>query len=422
MQDTQDRHARPRLWTGDFALTLGICLFAFMSCQALNNGTPLYITNIGGSTGYAGGLILVFSACAGIARLFAGRVIDKLGRKRIMVFGALLMLAGTALAIPISGLYPQILFRALQGFGFACVTTASSTAAADVLPSERLGEGIGYYTLGQSLGMAVGPAFGIFLCSLVFPESLFVGAAALCAVLFICVMCCTYEHHPECLPKTSEYRLLYMRKQRLAEEGVLESDKGEDDDSSKETGLAVFFEKRALVGALPMLIICLGLAIPTSYTALYAEELGFPNAGLFFLVGAIVMTLSRFLGGRLLDIVPPRLLYSLTIVSGIIMFLMMAFAQNPYWLYASGIFFGISMGFSFPLLNSMCVKNTPPERWGAANALFYLANDLGVGFGAFAWGLVADAAGFFPVMLGGVLMLALSCLVALAIFPRSKRQ
>lgn len=419
MPNKQEHRARPRLWTGDFTLTLGICLFAFMSCQALNNGTPLYITNIGGNTGYAGALILVFSACAGIARLFAGRVIDKMGRKRIMVFGALLMLAGTALAIPVPGLYPQIPFRALQGFGFACVTTASSTAAADVLPHERLGEGIGYYTLGQSLGMAVGPAFGIFLCSLLYPESLFVGAAAVCAVLFICVMCCTYERNPERLPETSEYRLLYMRKKRLENEGEIEQ--GDEEPQQSENGLAKFFEKRALVGALPMLIICLGLAIPTSYTALYAEELGFPNAGLFFLVGAIVMTLSRFLGGRLLDVVPPRILYTLTIASGIIMFLMLAFAQSPFWLYASGVFFGISMGFSFPLLNSMCVKNTPPERWGAANALFYLANDLGVGCGAFAWGIVADAAGFFPVMIGGVVMLALSLIVALAIFPRSRR-
>ena len=143
-----DAH-KSRLWTGDFTLTLAIAFCAFVSCQALNNGTPLYITRIGGTTSFAGALILDFSIAAAVARLFAGRIVDRTGRKRIMVAGALLLIAGTVLAIPLPGFYPQIVLRVLQGVGFAFVTTASATAAADVLPTERLGEGIGYYALGR---------------------------------------------------------------------------------------------------------------------------------------------------------------------------------------------------------------------------------------------------------------------------------
>lgn len=291
-----DAH-KQRLWTGDFTLMLAIAFCAFVSCQALNNGTPLYITRIGGSTGFAGALILDFSIAAAIARLFAGRIIDRTGRKCIMVVGALLLIAGSALAIPLPGFYPQIVLRALQGIGFACVTTASATAAADVLPCERLGEGIGYYALGQSLGMAFGPAFGIFLCSLVFTESLFVGVAGAGAVLLILVMCCNYEKHVERLPETSEYRVLEERRRRLAEEadsGDIEAVIEEVEDADRYRGLAALFEKRALVGALPMVVICLGFAIPVSYTALYAQSLGLSNAGMFFFVGAIAMTASRF--------------------------------------------------------------------------------------------------------------------------------
>ena len=128
---------KQRLWTGDFALTLAIAFCAFVSCQALNS------TRIGGTTSFAGALILDFSIAAAVARLFAGRIVDRTGRKRIMVAGALLLIAGTVLAIPLPGFYPQIVLRVLQGVGFAFVTTASATAAADVLPTERLGEGIG---------------------------------------------------------------------------------------------------------------------------------------------------------------------------------------------------------------------------------------------------------------------------------------
>lgn len=414
---------KSRLWTGDFTLTLAIAFCAFVSCQALNNGTPLYITRVGGTTSFAGALILDFSVAAAIARLFAGRIIDRTGRKRIMVVGALLLIAGSLLAIPLPGFHPQIVLRALQGIGFAFVTTASATAAADVLPTERLGEGIGYYALGQSLGMAFGPAFGIFLCSLVFTESLFVGVAGVGVALLILVMCCNYEKHVERLPETSEYRVLEERRRRLAEEaadddiGAIEE---EVEDADRYRGLAALFEKRAFVGALPMIVICLGFAIPVSYTALYAQSLGLSNAGMFFFVGAITMTASRFLGGRLLDIVPPRILFLMTNLCGIAMFLVMAFVHTEWMLYIGGFFFGLSMGFAFPLLNSMAVKNTPPERWGAANAMFFLANDMGVGLGASLWGFVADSVGFLPVMLGGAVMFVVGYAIALVVFPRGK--
>lgn len=423
MSGTTGKRDRPRLWTGDFTLTLAIAFCAFVSCQALNNGTPLYITRIGGTTGVAGALILDFSIAAAAARLFAGRIVDRAGRKRVMVAGALLLIAGSVLAIPLPGFYPQIVLRALQGIGFACVTTASATAAADVLPTERLGEGIGYYALGQSLGMAFGPAFGIFLCSLAFAESLFAGVAGVGAVLLILVMCCNYEKHVERLPETSEYRVLEERRRRLAEEaadGDIGAIEEEVEDADRYRGLAALFEKRAFVGALPMIVICLGFAIPVSYTALYAQSLGLSNAGMFFFVGAIAMTASRFLGGRLLDIVPPRILFLMTNLCGIAMFLVMAFVHTEWMLYIGGFFFGLSMGFAFPLLNSMAVKNTPPERWGAANAMFLLANDMGVGLGASLWGFVADSVGFLPVMLGGAAMFVVGYAIALVVFPHGK--
>lgn len=423
MSGTTGKRDRPRLWTGDFTLTLAIAFCAFVSCQALNNGTPLYITRIGGTTGFAGALILDFSIAAAAARLFAGRIVDRAGRKRIMVAGALLLIAGSVLAIPLPGFYPQIVLRALQGIGFACVTTASATAAADVLPTERLGEGIGYYALGQSLGMAFGPAFGIFLCSLAFAESLFAGVAGVGAVLLILVMCCNYEKHVERLPETSEYRVLEERRRRLAEEaadGDIGAIEEEVEDADRYRGLAALFEKRAFVGALPMIVICLGFAIPVSYTALYAQSLGLSNAGMFFFVGAIAMTASRFLGGRLLDIVPPRILFLMTNLCGIAMFLVMAFVHTEWMLYIGGFFFGLSMGFAFPLLNSMAVKNTPPERWGAANAMFLLANDMGVGLGASLWGFVADSVGFLPVMFGGAAMFVVGYAIALVVFPHGK--
>ena len=89
----------------------------------------------------------------------------------------------------------------LQGMGFAIATTASATAAADVLPLSRLGEGIGYYGLGQAIAMSIGPALAMFLVSTDPAENLYLGfsAAAACALAFSLV--CRYERNPRSLPR-----------------------------------------------------------------------------------------------------------------------------------------------------------------------------------------------------------------------------
>ncbi len=410
---------KSRLWTRDFSIILCISLLASITVQSLNNGTPLYIDRLGGPTAYAGLLILVFSFVAGITRVIAGGFIDRKGRKLIMLVGAVLLLVGTYGACLLPGVGPQLGLRAFQGIGFSLVTTAAPTAAADVLPKDRMGEGIGYYSLGQSLGLVVGPALGITLSSFPYAESLFVGAGVVVTILTVLISLCTYEHHPERLPETSACRMRWERLARGGEEpGRPDEPKGQ---SPRYSGLSAVFEKRALVGAIPMVVVSLGYSVPMSFMALYAQGLHYANISYFFVVAAISMTLVRFAGGSFFDRVSPRKLYLFSTAFGVTMFIMAYVALNPLMLIVSGAFHGLAMGIANPLLNSIAIKNTPPERWGAANALFYLANDLGVGSGAFIWGAVADVAGFRLVMLGGAGMVLLSWILAMILFPRANR-
>lgn len=401
--------SKPKLWSGDFVLLLCINFFGFVCCQALNNGTPIYVNALGGATAFSGALILEFSLAAAVARIFAGRLIDAGTRKRIMVAGAVLLFAGTIPTLVVPGVMPQLLFRALQGAGFGCVHTAASTAAADVLPKERLGEGIGYFGMGQSLGMAIGPTFAVVLTSMVFAESLFVGVAAVAAVLFLLVMCCTYEKNYQRLPESSAYR---TRREELGENFYnVEPKKG--------FSFSQLFVASALPGAIPMVIVCLGYAIIVNFTSLYATQLGMPNPGMFFVFAAITMTAVRLGGGNLIEKIQLKKLIALPLLCGIFTLLMLANLNAEWMLWVSGALFGFSMGLVFPILNTVCVKNTVPERWGSASAMFGLTNDLGIGLGALAWGAVADVTGFVPVMYGGCIMFVFAFIAALILFPKN---
>lgn len=428
---------KPKLWTGDFALLLGISFLAFVVCQALNNGTPIYVTSLGGTTAFAGWLILEFSILAAISRITVGRIIDRGSRKRVMLAGSIILLTGTVGALAMPGIEPQLVHRALQGIGFGCVTTASSTAAADVLPQERLGEGIGYFGLGQSLGFAIGPTLAVVLTSMVFNESLFVGVSCIAAALILFVACCSYESHPDRLPETSAYR---QRAEQLREQrkearqapsaasaadtggakGIANSKPASKPNESGMRGLiSSLFEKRALPGVIPMATCCLGYSIIVTYVSLYGTLNDIPNPGTFFILAAITMTAVRLGGGSLIDRIQPHILFALPMACGIISLVMLANAVNVWVFYIAGAFFGISMGLAFPLLNSVCVKNTAPERWGAASALYGLANDAGIGIGALIWGAVIDVIGYEPVMYCGAVTLALAYVLAFLVFPRT---
>lgn len=405
-----------RLWTPAFVLVLLIALLSFIICQGLNNGTPIYLSFSGGSNLYAGLLILEFSLAAAAARIFIGQRIDRSSRRRIMLAGALVTLAGSAGAVVCPDLGMQVLYRALQGLGFGLCTTAASTAAADIVPLDRLGEGLGYYGLGQSLGMVIGPSLGVVLVSFAWHESLFAGMAALSVLLIAAVLGCTYEKHPQRLDPTCAYRLGRGAPDGSGAASASPSGAGEDG----RRGIGALFEIAALPGALPMLISCFGYSVITNFVSKYGVEQGLANPGFFFICAAITMTLVRLAGGRLLDEVPPRILVGVPIACGIGSFALLAATDSLAAFYGAGALFGLSMGLCFPLYNTVAVRCSPIDRRGAATALYLLANDIGVGIGAVIAGVVIDMVGYTAGFWGGALMLAFAFIAALLVFPRGR--
>ncbi|MDY0407959.1 MFS transporter [Paracerasibacillus soli] len=53
--------------------------------------------------------------------------------------------------------------RLLNGIGMGVASTATGTMVAQVIPSEKRGEGIGYFSMSTVLATAIGPFLGIFL-------------------------------------------------------------------------------------------------------------------------------------------------------------------------------------------------------------------------------------------------------------------
>ena len=100
----------------------------------LNNGIPLYLDSIGFSTSFSGLLGVPFALLGIVGRMLGGYLVDRRGRRMVMVGGTLLM----GVAAFLLGLLPlaatMLLFRALTGVGFSSAQAAYSTASVDVTP------------------------------------------------------------------------------------------------------------------------------------------------------------------------------------------------------------------------------------------------------------------------------------------------
>ena len=410
---------REQLWSTTFVLVVVSTLCCFMVGQGLNSSTSVYVALYGGTAAYAGVLAAAFSGAAAVVRLLSGPLIDGRGRRIVMLAGFAVLIVGTVGPLFTHDVAPFVVFRILQGAGFSAVTTASATAAADALPASRMGEGIGYYGLGQAIAMSIGPAFALALVSMDPAENLFIGATAAAALGLALIFFCRYEKHPETLPEEAVYR-------REREEKRTRSEGAKSEGARREGFISRIFEKRALPGTLPTLVIAPAFGFVIFFVGLYGTSLGVGNAGLFYTLSAVSMIIVRLKSGAFMDRFAPIKILPVALAFGVVAFAILiacgtvldSSPARDAVFYLAGIVYGPCIGIVNPLNQAVAVKNTPPERWGAANALFQLAIDVGIGCASVIWGLVNDSFGF-PVTICCVICCAVaSYFVARAIYPK----
>lgn len=428
---------KPRLFTGIFILIIAISMASFLMGQGANAGTSVYLNAIGESTSLAGIGALTFSLAAAVSRIVSGALIDSRGRAIMMVVGGVLMVAGTAMPLLGNTGAAFIVWRVLQGAGFAATTTAAATAAADVLPLSRLGEGIGYYGLGQAISMSVGPALAIFLVATDPPENFYIGLTCCAVLALVLSLCCRYEKDPSKLPETSEYRMRFESGDvPRAEAGESEPEPNAGTQAREEErrqqgafarALDSIFEPKAIPGTLPIMFIATSFGFGIFFVGVFGASISVSNAGFFFTLAAVSMILVRLLSGRFMDKVAPIKIMGAAVICGLVCFSMLygcshmeAGGALDATFYLAGIFYGVSLGVALPINQTVAVRMSPTQRWGAANGLFLLGNDIAIGIASLAWGVTNEALGFDVTILFVMGFIALSFFVALACYPKEK--
>ena len=392
-----------KLWNKYYIL-LFISAFSLSLCSTTYNSIlSLYIDGLSGSATMTGIALVTFTISAIIIRLFSGMILQRNNYFKVLITGIAILGIASLFFNPLPYIGMVIVIRFLQGGGSALGNSAQSVVICDVIPENRLSEGVSYFGLSLSLALAIGPMFGLSLISDGSFNKVFNACSAVLLISFLCVIFC-------------------YSKLRIFSAAKLEKRKIQTSNTAGDYhGIWKVIDKRSLVPAVINFTIAIVLGFVLNYLTLFANRNGLTTAGLFFTFQAITAFVSRATTGKAIAKTSPFIMAIPASLLGIIgMLFIMASANNGWLLIVAGAFIGTISGIGQTVYQVVAIRVAPEERRGVAVATFFLLLDIGIGVGGLMWGIIIDNFGFTFAIFGCIFFLALM-LVLSAIFMRSPK-
>lgn len=360
-----------RIWSKDFILVMVIATLASTAITTQMGTLPLYVASLGGSTAVSGAIVGILGISALIFRFPTGVLLDRYGRRVLLVVGLAILLVDFSLLNVFRTLLMLFCLRFLQGIGNGIQTTSTSTLAADLIPPGRLQTGLGYFSLAQVVPSAIGPLIGLSVVEHFGYRMLFVvGVVLTAAALALSLL--------------------------LTDRGVpgRASASGKDERLHDGGSLALLMRPGILLPSAVMFVVFCAAAGVTAFVAQFAVEAGIANAGVYFVVASASTVLVRlFVSPQLIRFRQPVVaLVSLTMVCAT--FFLVANARNLGVLLLAAALYGAGQANLQPMMNTLVLEGIEPDQRGRVTAFFSASGDVAYGGGALLWGIVAGWCGF----------------------------
>ena len=153
---TKERLITPRFM---LVVTCGLCYF--LALAMLTPVIPHYVKDeLHDGDAAVGVAVGAFAVGAVLLRLWAGRLGDTVGRRVLIIAGALLVAVSTLLYGAVHALWWIIAMRVVTGFGEAGFFVGAATMITDLSPADRRGEAVSYWSVAVYGGLSFGPALG----------------------------------------------------------------------------------------------------------------------------------------------------------------------------------------------------------------------------------------------------------------------
>lgn len=330
-----------------------------------------YSVSIGASLTHAGIIGGAFSIAALILRPFGGFFSDHFNRKYLLVMTTImftLCFLGYSVCHTVPAL---VLIRLIHGAAFGINSTVNLALATEFIPDERMGEGIGFFGIGQVVSQVIGPSIGMWIKDRLGFPALFILAAGF--VFFSAVVILLgFSYHGgnifnlnnEENKKLTGFRLRDL----IASECIL----------------------YALIGGL----FSIGNGVTSNFLVLIGEERSIANISFFFVVNASVLFLLRLTIGKVLDKASLLLTVNISLAVSSISMLLIGCSSALVPILIAAVMKALGNVGGQISLQAACVKKVDASRIGIATSTYYIGADLGNGLGPMLAGQIAEISGY----------------------------
>ena len=354
------------IWTWSF---LSICFsnfIVFLVFYALLTTLPIYaMKQLGRDEAEGALLVTVMLIAAIILRPFSGMIIDSLGKKKTLCI-AIFLFSMTTFAYLLFGAYTELLVvRFIHGISFAIATTAAGAIAADIIPPERRGEGLGYYTMSTNIAIVAGPFIGLTLMQFIPFQSLFL---TLSIITVIGIILSLFVHVP------------YIDTSNIEREKF---------------SIHSLFEVKALPIAIIAGIVSFAYSGIISLISVFADSIELSSvSSYYFVIFAVVMLLSRPSTGKAFDLRGASFVLIPSLIVFAIGFLALSITGSSIMFFIAAAITGLGYGALLPGFQTMAIEMTSVQRTGHATATFFTMYDIGIALGTYLLGVLVTKTNF----------------------------
>ncbi len=327
---------------------------------------PLYIESLGSTKQQIGIVMGSFAVGVLVFRPQVGKLADRQGRKLVLLIGMVVATIAPLGYLAVKSLVGLMLIRAFHGISIAAFATAYIALVSDLAPNDRRGEIIGYMSLVNPIGVAVGPALGGYLQAIAGYTPLFIFSGLLAGLGLICVI-------PITNPPTWK-------------------------NNKQETGddfWGILISPRVRVPTIILLMIGFSIGTIHTFIALYIKSIGVDlNAGLFFAAAAISSFVIRLFVGRASDKYGRGLFVTLSLIAYSIAMLIIWQANSSPILLLGAIVEGAASGIAIPMISAMMTDRALPHERGRIFSVSLTGFDLGLGIAGPVVGYIAQSTSY----------------------------
>ncbi len=350
-------------------ILFGAGLLFWSSLTALLPIMPLYVKSLGGSKQEVGLVMGAFAIGLLVLRNWLGRLADERGRRIVLLIG-ITVVAIAPLGYLFTHSIPVLLFwRAFHGLSVAAFALGYSALISDLAPEGHRGELIGYMSLVNPLGVALGPAIGGLLqaqfgFSATFLLAFGLGLAGLGFTWWV------KAPKPEGLGQSKSV-------------------------SSHQPFWFLLGSPRIRIPGLVLLLVGMSFGTMTTFIPLLIQERHLNlNVGYFYTAAAISSFGIRLMIGQASDRYGRGVFIMMSLCCYGLAMLLLATRSQPEWILCAGVLEGMGGGTLIPMMVALMSDRSEAYERGRVLSLSLSGFDVGMGVAGPVLGIFADQIGY----------------------------